>query len=85
MPDINFYLKPPVVYTCVKHPQILQWLPGECWVQGCKEERLTIRENPNKIKDLPIPGGNPPAQLVYLQMRYHGQKFVYSMKFNVEQ
>lgn len=30
------------------------------------------------------PEGTPPRSLVYLQMRYHGQKFVYSCKFNVE-
>ncbi|MEO6546556.1 MAG: site-specific integrase [Ferruginibacter sp.] len=28
--------------------------------------------------------GNPPRSLVYLQMRYHGQKFVYSCKFNIQ-
>jgi integrase len=28
--------------------------------------------------------GKPPTSLVYLQMRYHGQKFVYSCRFNVD-
>lgn len=30
------------------------------------------------------PEGVPPRSLVYLQMRYHGHKFVYSCRFNVE-
>lgn len=28
--------------------------------------------------------GNPPRSLVYLQMRYQGEKFVYSTKFNID-
>lgn len=28
--------------------------------------------------------GSPKRSLVYLQMRYHGQKFVYSVKFNID-